>query len=94
MTLAAKLEAQGFSATAAKNPRFLFCYRGEVACLIDTASGQSGAAMVATPRGMATLLWRDGQAYLSAAGGEELATAQQLAEVQSFQRDLQAAVNA
>ena len=56
------------------------------------AQGQGSTGMM-TDQGLAYLVWRDGQAYLSGKGGEIPATAEQIDAIQKFSEDLKDALS-
>jgi hypothetical protein len=86
------LLAAGISAMASPNPRFRLYHRGDCLCFVEAATGQIGAAMTMTAGGPATLLWRDGEAFLAGRGFEEAAAPEQIAAMRQFVADLEAAL--
>ena len=56
------------------------------------AQGQGSTGMM-TDQGLAYLVWRDGQAYLSGKGVEIPATAEQIDAIQKFSEDLKDALS-
>ena len=57
-----------------------------------TGYGSIGGTGVWTDRGLAYLIWRDGQALLAGKGFEQLATEEHVAAVRRFSEDLKAAL--
>lgn len=54
--------------------------------------GSIGSTGIFIERGLAYLIWRDGQAFLSGKGFEQPATDEQVAAVRRFSEDLKAAL--
>jgi len=54
--------------------------------------GSIGSTGILTERGLAYLIWRDGQAFLAGKGFEEPAAEEQVAAVRRFSEDLKAAL--
>jgi len=54
--------------------------------------GSIGSTGMWTERGLAYLIWRDGQAFLAGKGFEQPATDDQVAAVRRFSEDLKAAL--
>jgi len=54
--------------------------------------GSIGSTGIFTERGLAYLIWRDGQAFLAGKGFEQPATDEQVAAVRRFSEDLKAAL--
>jgi len=54
--------------------------------------GSIGSTGIFTERGVAYLVWRDGQAFLAGKGFEQPATDEQVAAVRRFSEDLKAAL--
>jgi hypothetical protein len=54
--------------------------------------GSIGSTGIFTERGLAYLIWRDGQAFLAGKGFEQPATGEQVAAVRRFSEDLKAAL--
>ncbi len=54
--------------------------------------GSIGSTGIFTERGVAYLIWRDGQAFLAGKGFEQPATGEQVAAVRRFSEDLKAAL--
>ena len=54
--------------------------------------GSIGGTGILTERGLAYLIWRDGQAFLAGKGFEQPATQEQVAAVRKFSKDLKAAL--
>jgi len=57
-----------------------------------SAQGQGSTGMM-TDQGLAYLVWRDGQAYLSGKGGETPATPGQIEAIRKFSEDLKDALS-
>lgn len=57
-----------------------------------TGYGSIGSTGIFTERGLAYLIWRDGQAFLAGKGFEQPATDEQVAAVLRFSEDLKAAM--
>ncbi len=51
-----------------------------------------GSTGLMTERGLAYLMWRDGQPFLAAKGAETPATPEQVEAIQKFSRDLSSAL--
>ena len=54
--------------------------------------GSIGSTGIFTERGLAYLIWRDGQAFLAGKGFEQPATDEQVAAVRRFSEDLKGAL--
>jgi len=54
--------------------------------------GSIGSTGIFTERGLAYLIWRDGQAFLAGKGFEQPATGEQVAALRRFSEDLKAAL--
>jgi hypothetical protein len=72
----------------------IFARDNLVALVERTAAGYGsiGGTGILTDRGLAYLIWRDGQAFLAGKGFEQLATEEQIAAVRRFSEDLKAAL--
>ena len=57
-----------------------------------SSTSQSSTGMM-TEQGLAYLIWRDGQPYLAAKGGETPATPEQVETIRKFSQDLSTALN-
>jgi hypothetical protein len=70
----------------------MFARDNLVALVERTAEGYGsiGGTGVLTERGLAYLVWRDGQAFLAGKGFEQAATEEQVAMVRRFSEDLKA----
>jgi hypothetical protein len=78
-----------------ETPAYAIFARDNLIALVErTAAGYGsvGGTGVMTERGLAYLVWRDGQAFLAGKGFEEAATEQQVAAVQRFSEDLKGAL--
>ncbi|MCX6631367.1 MAG: hypothetical protein NTW28_27455 [Candidatus Solibacter sp.] len=60
---------------------------------IAAVGGTQGSTGIMTEQGLAYLVWRDGQPYLAAKGGETPATAEQVETIQKFSEDLNTALS-
>ena len=60
---------------------------------IAAVGGTQGSTGVMTESGLAYLVWRDGQPYLSGKSGEVPATPEQVAAIQKFSEDLKDALS-
>ena len=58
-----------------------------------TQRGNQGSTGLMTEQGLAYLVWRDGQPYLAAKGGETPATPEQVETIRRFSQDLGNALN-
>ena len=65
-----------------------------IALVERTAAGYGtiGSTGIMTERGLAYLIWRDGQAFLAGKGYEQPATGEQVAAVRRFSEDLKASL--
>jgi hypothetical protein len=72
----------------------MFARDNLIALVERTAEGYGsiGATGVLTERGLAYLIWRDGQPFLAGKGFEQPATGEQVAAVRRFSEDLKAAL--
>jgi len=78
-----------------ETPAYAIFARDNLIALVErTAAGYGsvGGTGVMTERGLAYLVWRDGQAFLAGKGFEESATEEQVAAVQRFSEDLKGAL--
>jgi hypothetical protein len=57
------------------------------------AGTNQGSTGMMTDQGLAYLVWRDGQPYLAAKGGESPATPEQVETIRRFSQDLSNALN-
>ena len=64
-----------------------------IAAVGGTDSGNQGSTGLMTEQGLAYLVWRDGQPYLAAKGGETPATPEQVETIRKFSADLSNALN-
>jgi hypothetical protein len=65
-----------------------------VAMVAGTAGANRGSTGLMTEdRGLAYLVWREGQPYLAAKGGEIPATPEQVETLRKFSQDLDSALN-
>jgi hypothetical protein len=66
-------------------------------CMAAAGSGAAGVNQgstgLMTAQGLAYLVWRDGEPYLSAKGGETLATPEQVETIRKFSEDLRTALS-
>ena len=72
----------------------MFARDNLIALVERTAKGYGsiGSTGILTERGLAYLVWRDGQAFLAGKGFELAATDEQVAAVRRFSEDLKAAL--
>jgi hypothetical protein len=72
----------------------MFARDNLVALVERTAEGYGsiGSTGVFTSRGIAYLVWREGRAYLSGKGFEEIASEEQVAAVRRFSEELKQAL--
>ena len=72
----------------------MFARDNLIALVERTAEGYGsiGSTGILTDRGLAYLIWRDGQPFLSGKGFEQPATEEQVAAVRRFSEDLKAAL--
>jgi hypothetical protein len=72
----------------------MFARDNLIALVERTAEGYGsiGGTGILTERGLAYLIWRDGQAFLAGKGFEQPATDEQVAAVRRFSEDLKAAL--
>jgi hypothetical protein len=59
---------------------------------VHDSFGKVGTAGLLTERGIAPVMWRHEQAFFVLKDFEEPATSDQIAQIRSFQRDLEAAL--
>jgi hypothetical protein len=64
-----------------------------IAAVGGTHGSNQGSTGMMTEQGLAYLVWRDGQAYLAAKGGETPATPEQVETIRKFSQDLNNALN-
>ena len=69
-----------------------FVLYGRGACVAMVHAGSIGSSGYMTESGLAYLFWREGRPWLVAKGHEVEATAEQVAEIQSFSEDLKKAL--
>ena len=68
--------------------------RGNCIAAVGAARGNSqGSTGLLTERGLAYLVWRNGQPYLAAKGGETPATPEEVEIIRKFSEDLSSALN-
>jgi hypothetical protein len=78
-----------------ETPAYAIFARDNLIALVErTAAGYGsvGGTGVMTERGLAYLVWRDGQAFLAGKGFEESATEEQVSAVRRFSEDLKGAL--
>ena len=69
--------------------------RDDLLALVERTAdgyGSVGSTGMWTERGLAYLIWRDGQAFLAGKGFEQPATGEQVAAMHRFSEDLKAAL--
>jgi hypothetical protein len=64
-----------------------------IAAVGGTPRTNQGSTGMMTEQGLAYLVWRDGQPYLAARGGETPATPEQVAAIRKFSEDLNIALS-
>ena len=64
-----------------------------MAAVGGTQGINQGSTGMMTEQGLAYLVWRDGQPYLAAKGGETPATPEQVEAIRKFSEDLRAALS-
>jgi hypothetical protein len=86
------LEASGIQLLTETQAYAMFARDNLVALVERTAKGYGsiGGTGILTERGLAYLIWRDGQASLAGKGFEQPATEEQVAAVRKFSEDLKA----
>jgi hypothetical protein len=72
----------------------MFARDNLIALVERTAEGYGsiGSTGIMTERGLAYLIWRDGQAFLAGKGYEQATTGEQVAAVRRFSEDLKASL--
>ena len=65
-----------------------------IAAASGTHGSNQGSTGMMTEQGLAYLIWRDGQPYLAAKGGETRATPEQVEAIRQFSEDLNTALSA
>ena len=77
-----------------EGPAVSIYVRGDCIAAVGRTQGnnQGGTGMM-TDQGLAYLVWRDGQPYLAAKGGETPATPEQVETIRRFSQDLSNALN-
>jgi hypothetical protein len=63
-----------------------------IAAVGGTSPGNQGSTGMMTEQGLAYLVWRDGEPFLAAKGGETLATPEQVETIRKFSEDLHTAL--
>ena len=88
------LSSAGIQLLSETRSHYLFARDNLVALVERTPEGYGsiGSTGIWTGRGIAYLVWRDGQAFLTGKGFEQLATDQEVAAVRKFSDDLKAAL--
>lgn len=85
----------GIQLLSESRSHYLFA-RGDLAALVEripSGYGSIGSTGVWTERGLAYLVWRDGEAFLVGKGFELRATEEQVAAVRQFSEDLKAVLS-
>ena len=70
----------------------LVCIYARDECMA-AVGGTQGSTGLMTAQGLAYLVWRDGQPFLSAKGGETPATPEQVETIRKFSEDLRTALS-
>jgi hypothetical protein len=88
------LSSAGIQLLSETRSHYLFARDNLVALVERTPEGYGsiGSTGIWTGRGIAYLVWRDGQAFLTGKGFEQPATDQEVAAVRKFSDDLKAAL--
>ena len=78
----------------AEGPSVSIYVRDNCTAAVGGADGSNqGSTGMMTEQGLAYLVWRDGQHYLAAKGGQTPATPEQVETISIFSRDLNNALN-
>jgi hypothetical protein len=85
------LAASGIQLAAETESHYLFT-RDNCIALVERRGNSIGSTGMLTESGIAYLIWRDGQAFLKSKTAEIPASAEQIAAISSFSRDLAAAL--
>ena len=83
-----KLARAGIQLIPADIPKHYICERDGFIALVDRATEHPGAAGLLTEKGLAPLVWRDGEPWFVARGLEQRATDDQVEQLRRFQSDL------
>ena len=88
------LASAGIQLLSETRSHYLFARDNLVALVERTPEGYGsiGSTGIWTGHGIAYLVWRDGQAFLTGKGFEQPATDQEVAAVRKFSEDLKAAL--
>ena len=92
--IAARIQACGILPAAQARDYCMFV-RGNCVALVQCAGERFtsiGSSGMMTEKGLAYLVWRDGEAWLASHGGETAAGAEQVENVRRFSEDLKAAL--
>jgi len=86
------LGSSGIQLVSETRSYYMFARDNLVALVERTAAGHGsiGGTGILTERGLAYLIWRDGQTFLAGKGFEQAATEEQVAMVRRFSEDLKA----
>ena len=77
-----------------EGPAVSIYVRGDcIAAVGRTHGSNQGSTGMMTDQGLAYLVWRDGQPYLAAKGGETPATPEQVETIRRFSQDLSNALS-
>jgi hypothetical protein len=80
---------------AAQTRDYCMFARGNCVALVQSAEGRFtsvGSSGMMTEKGLAYLVWRDGEAWLSAHGSQVAAEAEQVEDIRKFSEDLKMAL--
>ena len=89
------LDSTGIQLLSASPSHYVFARDNLVALVERTPQGYGsiGGTGVLTGRGLAYLVWRQGQAFLAGKGFEQPAADEEVAAVRRFSQDLKAALH-
>jgi len=76
-----------------EGPAFSIYMRDDCVAAVSAQGTSQGSTGMMTERGLAYLVWRDGQPYLVAKGGETPATPEQVETIRKFSEDLKNALS-
>jgi hypothetical protein len=86
-----RLHAAGIEyAAAGEQSRYFFLARAPFAVMVDSAAHRIGAAGRMTDKGLAVLVWRDGEPWFQAKGFAEAAASEEIDLLRRFQAEVEA----